>query len=78
MMALSKEEIDALIKSVSLTRSEEATCDECLKDVAEFAEHALNGKSIPEGLQAVEHHLANCAECQEEYEALLTALKTTK
>ncbi len=60
MMALSKEEIDALIKSVSLTRSEEATCDECLKDVAEFAEHALNGKSIPEGLQAVEHHLANC------------------
>ena len=74
-MALSKEEIDALIKSIALTRPEEATCDECLTDLAEFAERSLQGKSIPESLQAIEHHLAICAECQVEYQALLTALK---
>jgi len=74
-MALSKQEIEALIKSVSLTRPDELTCIECLKELAEFAEHGLAGKSIPEGLQAVEHHLAICSECREEYEVLLTALK---
>ncbi len=76
-MTLSRQQIDELLKSVSLTRPDELGCDECLKDVAEFAEHSLAGKSIPEGLIAVEHHLAICAECQEEYEALLTALKQT-
>jgi uncharacterized protein with PIN domain len=77
-MVLSRKQIDELIKTVSLTRPDELTCDECLKDLAEFAEHSLSGKSIPEGLQAVEHHLAICAECQEEYKALLTALKQTE
>jgi predicted anti-sigma-YlaC factor YlaD len=38
----------------------------------------LEGKSIPDSLQAVEHHLGNCGECQEEYEALLTALKAAE
>ena len=74
-MGLSKEEIEGLIKSVALTRPEEATCDECLTDLAEFAERSLQGKSIPESLQAIEHHLAICAECQEEYQALFAALR---
>jgi uncharacterized protein with PIN domain len=74
-MELSKEQIDALLNSVSLTRPAEATCDECLRDLAEFAERSLSGKSISDGLRAVEHHLSICAECREEYEALLAALK---
>jgi len=77
-MALSRREIDVLIKSVSLTRPDEVTCDECLNDLAEFAEHFLEGKSISESLRAVEHHLAICAECQEEYQLLLTALQSEK
>ncbi len=74
-MAFSREQLEALIRMVSLTRSEEVTCDECLKDLAEFAENELVGKSVPEGLRAIEHHLAVCGECREEYEALLAALK---
>ena len=74
-MELSRQQIDELLKSVSLTRPDELTCNQCLKDLAEFAEHSLAGKSVPEGLHAVEHHLTICAECQEEYEALLIALK---
>jgi hypothetical protein len=77
-MALSKKEIDALLKAVSLTRGKELTCDECLRDLAEFAEHSLAGKSLPEGLHAVELHLAICGECQEEYRALLTALQQSE
>jgi len=77
-MKLSRQQIDELIKTVSLTRSDELTCDDCLKDLAEFAEGSLTGKSISDGLQALQHHLAICAECREEYEALLTALKNTE
>lgn len=76
-MGLSQQEIDRLLKAVSLTRPDEITCDECLQDLAEFAEANLAGKSVREGLKAVEHHLAICEECREEYSALLTALKHT-
>lgn len=74
-MTLSRQQIEELIKGVSLTRDEEVTCDECLGDLAEFAERMLEGKSLPDGLRAVEHHLEICAECHEEYAALLRALK---
>ena len=74
-MALTPREIDELIKAVAMTRPEELTCDECLKLLAEFAERALEGKSIPDGLRAIEHHLDICGECREEYEALLETLR---
>ena len=73
-MSLSKEEIERLLKLVGLTTDEEIDCEECLSQVAEFAERELAGKSIPKGLAAVEHHLVICAECREEYEALQRAL----
>lgn len=74
-MALSKKEIDGLMRLIGLTQDEEVNCEECLSLVAEFAEQELTGKSIPEGLQAVEHHLLICAECHEEYQALQQALR---
>ncbi len=74
-MDLSKKTVDKLLKSVSLTRPDEVTCGDCLKDLAEFAERSLQGRSVPEGLRAIEHHLAICPECQEEFKALLKALR---
>ena len=73
-MPLSKKEIDDLMRVVGLTRDEEIDCERCLQVVAEFAELQLAGKSISEGLQAVEHHLSICPECRDEYEALLRSL----
>ena len=73
-MSLSKREVHGLLRLVGLTKDEEINCGECLSQVAEFAERRLSGRSIPEGLEAVEHHLAICSECQEEYEALQRAL----
>ena len=74
-MALSNEEIAELIRLIGLTRDEEIDCDRCLTLVAEFAERELAGRSVPDGLEAVAHHLTICAECYDEYEALLQALK---
>ncbi len=77
-MVLSREQIEELIRTLSLTRTVEADCDECLGEMAEFAEMQLQGKTVSESLRAVEHHLAMCGECQEEYEALVTALKAAE
>jgi hypothetical protein len=73
-MPLSKNEIDGLLRAVGLTADDEINCEQCLAVVADFAEHELAGKSIPDGLKVVEHHLSTCAECCEEYEALQRAL----
>jgi predicted anti-sigma-YlaC factor YlaD len=43
--------------------------------VSEFAERKLTGKSLAEGLKAVELHLDVCVECKEEYQALQAALR---
>jgi hypothetical protein len=74
-MSLSKEEIDGLMRLVGLTKDEEINCEGCLAFVAEFAEREQAGRSIPAGLEAVAHHLSLYAECRDEYEALLQALK---
>ena len=74
-MSLSNEEIAELLRLIGLTRDEEIDCERCLALVAEFAERELAGRSVPAGLEAVAHHLAICAECREEFEALLRALK---
>ena len=75
-MSLSKKQVDGLMRLVGLTKDDEINCEQCLAVVAEFAEQQLSGKSIAEGLQAVEHHLSICDECREEYEALLKTLDT--
>ena len=74
-MSLSKQEIAELLRLIGLTRDEEIDCERCLARVAEFAERELAGRSVPAGLEAVAHHLSVCAECCEEYQALLQALK---
>jgi len=61
---------------LSLTESKELTCGECQKNMAEFAETALAGDAIPENLRSIEHHLASCGDCEEEFRALLNALES--
>lgn len=74
-MALSKSELDNLMQLIGLTDEREINCEQCLALVSEFAEQALTGKSIPDGLKAVEQHLSVCGECRDEYEALQKALR---
>ncbi|HCB13820.1 MAG TPA: hypothetical protein DEP36_09680 [Gammaproteobacteria bacterium] len=77
-MSLSTHEINKLMQLIGLTKDDEIDCEQCLSLVAEFAERELAGKSIPDGLKAVAHHLTLCAECHEEYQALQRVLKDLK
>ena len=75
LMSLSQQEVDELLRLIAQTQDVEINCEQCLALVAEFAERDLQGKSIPESLQAIEQHLSICIECREEYEALQRALE---
>ena len=77
-MPLSNKELEGLLRLVGLTNDKEINCEQCLALVAEFAEHELAGKSVPEGLKMVEQHLSVCSECREEYQALQRALDEMK
>jgi hypothetical protein len=74
-MKLNSDQIRGLLRVLSVTREYELNCNEFLDMMAEFAERELADKPVPEALEAMQHHLTLCAQCSEEYEALLTALK---
>ncbi len=74
-MDLTPKQTEKLLNTLQQTREDEINCNECLDRVAEFAEGQLKGATLSKALQAVEHHLAICVECREEYESLLAALK---
>jgi|JI10StandDraft_1071094.scaffolds.fasta_scaffold62810_3 anti-sigma factor RsiW len=73
-MKLTPPQLDGMMRSIGLTRPQEIDCDACAADLAEFAEVELAGRSLPEALQLVEHHLAICPDCREEYTALRTSI----
>ena len=67
-----------LAQSTLVTREVEIGCDECLDQVAGYAEAHLTGLPVSGALLLVEEHLAICEECQEEFEALLEALRAVE
>jgi hypothetical protein len=75
-MGLDKQQIEALLSTVSRTCEEEIHCGECLAGMAEFAELELVGVEIPQALHRIQEHLALCPECAEEYEVLLDVVRS--
>jgi hypothetical protein len=75
---LSREQVSSMVTMLGLTRDRELDCGECLQHVSEFAECQLAAKPVEEVMESVEHHLALCPECREEFEALLKILKAEK
>lgn len=69
-------QIKSLLHLLSITRDRELNCNEFLAGVPEVAECELAHRPVPASLRLVQHHLALCAECREEYVALIAALRT--
>jgi hypothetical protein len=77
-MRFNDDQINRLLRQLSVTRDHELNCNECLVKLPEFAERELSGAGVPKVLQSVQHHLTLCGECSEEYDALLKALHGTE
>ncbi len=75
-MPLSKQQISTLISLVVNSTPDSLSCDDCLVNVAEFAETELMGTSLCESMLKVKQHLNNCPCCNDEYQSLLEALRS--
>jgi predicted anti-sigma-YlaC factor YlaD len=75
MTSLSKKQIQTLVGLIASTKSDEIDCDDCFGQIGEFAEIALEGREVSEGMQIVQRHLEQCPCCKDEYEGLLEALR---
>ncbi len=70
------ESIKKMVRLIAATRSDEIGCDDCFTHLDEFVEQVLGGKTPDQFMPLVQHHLALCGDCREEYEVLLEALQT--
>ena len=77
-MTLNQDQIRFLVQAVSKTTPDSMDCDGCQTKVAQFAETELAGKTRCQSMDAVRNHMQNCPCCQDEYNALLEALKEAK
>lgn len=75
MSSLSKVQINTLVGLIATAKPDLITCDDCFGQISEFAEMALEGRALSEGMKIVQRHLEQCPCCKGEYEALLDALR---
>lgn len=73
-MKISREQAEAIRGLINSTRHQELNCNELLDKIGEYVEFQKSGGAIPLELDLVKHHLSLCRECEEEYEALMSAL----
>jgi len=74
MTTLSVQQIQVLVGLITTTDSDQITCDDCYGQIGEFAERALEGRELCEGMQIIQRHLEQCPCCNAEYNGLLDAL----
>jgi hypothetical protein len=63
----------ALAHELRHTRPTECDCDEALRPFDPFAEGTLRGEDLARLMPPVQHHPDLCADCREEFDALMRA-----
>jgi hypothetical protein len=66
-----------LVRVVAETHETEIGCDECFERLDIYVETELSGVEARDAMPLVGDHLDKCADCRGEFEALLTALRST-
>ncbi len=66
--------IDRLLHLLCETRDDELSCDEVFGRLDEYVECLLSHQGFTGPAPLVEHHLALCPDCRDEYDALVQAL----
>ena len=73
----SDDEVKALVMGLAQTEARELSCDEVFALLDIFAERVQRGDDAVAMMPLVQHHLAMCPDCREEYEALLKSMQAT-
>lgn len=77
-LELSDELVTSIMQRLVTTGEEELSCDEVFAMVDEYAEASQRGEDVASLKPLIRHHLEMCRECDEEYEALLRVLESTR
>ncbi len=72
---MSKEELYRLLYFMLNTHVEDMNCDRCNAQMSFLAEQVAQGADMHVLWPAVENHLECCAECREEFTALLAIVR---
>jgi flagellar motor component MotA len=75
---LQEEAIVKFLRILEDIRAEDMSCDEMFHHMDEFVENKIQPHEAEKLIPLVREHLDMCAECDEEYEALLDVLEHTK
>ncbi len=69
------EQLRRILRGVAMTRQVEYSCDEAFRFFDELAEAAARGEDLDRFKPKVIHHLRQCPECLEDFEALLHSIE---
>lgn len=75
MSRIQTETLRELLRQVLGEHAGEIGCDTCYAKLDQFVELELAGKDTAVALPLLKRHLEECQNCNEEYTALLTALR---
>lgn len=67
--------LKAMLHKISQTQEVELTCGEVYDLLDQYAEMAAKGENVSQLMPLVKQHLEMCADCREEFEALLKVLQ---
>jgi hypothetical protein len=76
-MMLKRDDVVKLVRVVAETHETEIGCDECFERLDSFAETTLSGLEASAAMPLVGDHLDKCEDCRSNFEALLSALRST-
>ena len=74
---LDPNQFKAMVRSIMTARPDEIGCAECFEHMARYVEMVRAGAEAAEVMPLVQDHLARCGDCQEEFDALLVAVRVT-
>jgi hypothetical protein len=72
---LDADAVKRMARGIMTARPDEIGCDECLAQMDRFVDLSLAGRDAAVALPLVHDHLERCADCREEFEALLEAVR---
>jgi hypothetical protein len=71
------DELIKMLAQLESTQEVELTCDQVLALLDQYAEAYLRGEDVARWMPLVQHHLEMCADCREEFEALVRILRAS-
>ena len=77
MQPMSPRAVQKFAQQLEQTQDTEYDCDDVLRLLDQFSEAVLHGKDVAQLMPLVQRHLEMCADCREEFDALMRILRAS-